>query len=155
MAGTVQQQKSKSRNYIFKNRKIASAERQSRKQILWGTLIKSVCDPLWRLLFSVPRRVSSIWGDGSVHTVLCSFSGGSAFGHGWFPLHRWGLEGRMLPPPPKLEVNELPHHEGLCDANGGQDGDPDCQHIEVSSTKIQLLILCSCQAKTNSEDRKN
>lgn len=39
-AGTVQQQKSKSRNCIFKNRKIASAERQSRKQILWGPLIR-------------------------------------------------------------------------------------------------------------------
>lgn len=38
-AGTAQQQKSKSINCISKNRKNASAERQSRKQILWGTVI--------------------------------------------------------------------------------------------------------------------
>lgn len=32
---------------------------------------------------------------------------------------------------------------------------PNRQHVEVSSTKIQLLVLCSCQAKTNSKDREN
>jgi hypothetical protein len=59
----------------------------------------------------------------------CSFSGRPAFGHGRFPFHRWGLEGRMFPPPPKLEVNELPHHEGLCDANGRENSDPK-NHVE-------------------------
>lgn len=113
---------------------------------------QSVSGPLGRLVFPAPRRVGSIRRDRAVHTILCSFSGRPAFGHSRFPFHGRGLEGRMFPPPPKLEVNELPHHEGLSDANGRQDRDPNRQHIEVPSTEVQLLVLCSCQAKANSED---
>lgn len=31
----------------------------------------------------------------------------------------------MLSPPAKLEVDEFPHHEGLSEANGRQDGHPE------------------------------
>lgn len=30
----------------------------------------------------------------------------------------------MLSPPPKLEIDELPHHKGLSHADGGQHTDP-------------------------------
>lgn len=74
----------------------------------------------------------------------CSFSGRPAFGHGRFPLHRWGLEGRVLPPPPELEVNELPHHEGLCDANGGQNSDPE-NHAETDKKLVHEGNAFCCE----------
>ena len=61
----------------------------------------------------------------------------------------------MLSPPPKLEINEFPHHKCLSQADGGQHADSNSQDIEVSSAEIQLLIFCSCQTKAKSEDRKN
>lgn len=61
----------------------------------------------------------------------------------------------MLSPPPKLEINKLPHHKCLGHADGGQHTDSNSQDIKVPSTEIQLLIFCSRQSKAKSEDWEN
>lgn len=47
-----------------------------------------------------------------------------------------------LPPPAQLEVNELPHHEGLCSADPSQHSDPNQGHVKVSCGQVRALLFC-------------
>ena len=77
----------------------------------------------------------------------CSFSRRSAFCHCWLLLHSWCLKSRMFPPPPKLEINELPHHECLGNANRCQNSNSEnIKKIKkiLRFIKIVLLDSLSC-----------
>lgn len=43
----------------------------------------------------------------------------------------------MFPPPPKLKINELPHHECLGNANGCQDSNS--EDIKVNKQKSEYI----------------
>lgn len=58
----------------------------------------------------------------------------------------------MLSPPAQLEVDKFPHHEGLCEADGGQDSYPNKQNIKVSCSQIKALILSGGEAEAHGED---
>lgn len=58
----------------------------------------------------------------------------------------------MLSPPAQLEVDKFPHHEGLSDADGSQDGYPNKNDIKVPCSQIKALILRCGEAKAHGED---
>lgn len=58
----------------------------------------------------------------------------------------------VLSPPTQLEVDKFPHHEGLSEADGGQDSYPYENNIKVSFSPIEALILSIGKAKTHGED---
>lgn len=59
-----------------------------------------------------------------------------------------GLSMGMLPPPAQLKVDKFPHHEGLSEADGGQDSYPKRERGKQSVTQIvhpQILVVKAVQ----------